>query len=64
LHEGWRGCANTPPFSSGKRVFIAEEILHCSPDSVLRVGSEFQAASLIEAVDGMNQADHTGTPQM
>ena len=38
--EGWRGCANTPPFSSGKRVFIAEEILHRSPDPVLRVGLE------------------------
>jgi hypothetical protein len=41
--EGWRGYANTPPFSSGKRVFIAEEILHRSPDSMPRVGSEFQA---------------------
>src|ERR1700679_762945 len=39
----WRGCANTPPFGSGKRVFIAEGILHRSPDSVLRVGLEFQA---------------------
>src|SRR5665213_129092 len=28
--EGWRGCANTPPFRSGERVFLAEEILHCS----------------------------------
>ena len=40
--ESWRGCANPPPFSSGKRVFIAEEILHRSPDSVLRVGLNFR----------------------
>jgi hypothetical protein len=31
---------------------------------VLRVGSEFQAAGLIEAVYGMNQADHAGTCQI
>ena len=62
--EGWRGCANTPPFSSGKRVFLAEEILHRSPDSVLRVGSEFQAAGLIEAVYGLNQADRTCAGQI
>ena len=36
--QGWRRCANMPPFSSGKRVFIAEEILHRSLDSVPRVG--------------------------
>jgi hypothetical protein len=62
--EGLRGCANTPPFSSGKRVFIAEEILHRSPDSVLCVGSEFQAAGLIEAVHGVNQSDHAGAGQI
>jgi hypothetical protein len=62
--KGRCGCANTPPFSSGERVFIAEEILHRSPDSVLRVGSEFQAAGLIEAVHGMNQSDHPGTGQI
>src|ERR1019366_8699765 len=62
--QGWRRCANTPPFSSGKRIFIAEEILHRSPDSVLRVGSEFQAAGLVEAVDGVNQPDHAGTGQI
>jgi hypothetical protein len=60
----WRGCANTPPFGSGKRVFIAEGILHRSPDSVLRVCSEFQAAGLIEAVYGMNQSDHASTGQI
>ena len=64
MHEGWRGCANTPPFSSGKRVFVAEEILHRSPDSVLRIGSEFQAAGLIEAVHGVNQSDHAGAGQI
>jgi hypothetical protein len=41
-----------------------EEILHRSLDSVLRVGSEFQATRLIEAVHGMNQADHAGTGQI
>ena len=62
--EGWRGCAYTPSFSSGERVFIAEEILHRSPDSMLRVGSELQSASLIEAVHGVNQSDHAGTGQI
>ncbi len=62
--EGWRGCANPPAFSSRERVFIAEEILHRSPNSVLRVGSEFQTTRLIEAVHGMNQADHAGTGQI
>jgi hypothetical protein len=62
--EGRRGCAYTPPLGSGKRVFIAEEILHRSLDSVLRVGPEFRAAGLIEAVHGVNQSNHAGTGQI
>ena len=31
---------------------------------MLRVGPEFQAAGLIEAVDGMNQSDHAGAGQI
>ena len=45
-------------------LFRSEEILHCSLDSVLRVGSEFQAAGLIEAVHGVNQSDHACTGQI
>jgi hypothetical protein len=62
--KGGSRWGSTPPFSSGKRVFVAEEILHRSLDSVLRVGSEFQAAGLIEAVHGVNQSDHASAGQI
>ncbi len=58
------GSSNPPPFSSQKRIFIAEKILHRSPYPVLRVRSEFQATGPIEAVHGVNQSDHAGTGQI
>lgn len=33
-------------------------------DSMLRVGSEFQTTGLIEAVHGLNQADHSSAGQI
>ena len=59
-----RGLPNAPPFGSRKRVLLAEEIEHRSPDSVLRVRFEFQVTAAVEAVHGLDQSDHDGTDQI
>jgi hypothetical protein len=62
--ESRRGLPNAPPFGSRERIFFAEEIEHRAPDSVLRVRLELQVRAAVEAVHGLDQADHTGADQI
>lgn len=55
---------NASPLSPRERVFVAKEILHRSPDAVLRVGLEVQSAPFVEAVHRLNEADHAGARQI